>query len=119
LKIVGQHQTVFDVYFSQNDPTGSGAVGAVQAMNFLKQSKLKDGLLREIWDLSDPTGKGYLDRQNFYICLKLVALAQLNQPANLENLNIRTPPPKLVTKFTKLCVSISILKCLFHMKQKG
>ena len=50
----------------------------------------------QIWELADPNGKGYLDRQSFYIALKLIALAQSSQEVNFENLNLPTPPPKLV-----------------------
>ena len=118
--VVGSNQTVYDVYFSQvsyrlrkkqtfednfftmfskktkADSTGSGVIGALDVNTFLKQSKVKDSQLKEIWDLADPTGKGYLDRHGFYVNLKLVALAQSKQEAKLENLNLPAPPPKLV-----------------------
>lgn len=47
-KVVGANQTVYDVYFSQADSSGSGAVGAIQAMSFLRQSKLKESVLKEV-----------------------------------------------------------------------
>ena len=117
--VVGSNQTIYDVYFSQvsdfklcninkrfplnvvinpkkADSTGSGVIGALDVNSFLKQSKVKDALLKEIWDLADPTGKGYLDRHGFYVNLKLVALAQSNQEVKLENLTVPAPPPKLV-----------------------
>lgn len=94
-EIVGQHQTVYDVYFSQADSTGSGAIGALDAANFLKQSKLKDTVLKDIWELADPTGKGYLDRNAFYITLKLITLAQSSQEVKLENIILSSPAPKL------------------------
>ncbi len=72
-------------------------VGALDAANFLKLSKLKDSILKDIWELSDPTGKGYLDRQAFYFALKFVALAQSSQEVKIENLNHSTPAPKLVS----------------------
>ena len=117
--VVGSNQTVYDVYFSQvsdfklcfsikhfllnvvinhknADSTGSGVIGALDVNSFLKQSKVKDAILKEIWDLADPTGKGYLDRHGFYVNLKLVALAQSSQEVKLENLTVPAPPPKLV-----------------------
>lgn len=94
-EILGSYQTIYDVYFSQADSTGSGVIGALDVNNFLKQSKLNPQTLKDIWDLADPTGKGYLDRQSFYIILKYVALAQSNQQAILENLTSPAPPPKL------------------------
>ena len=71
-------------------------IGALDVNAFFKQSKLKDVTLKEIWDLADPTGKGYLDRMAFYISLKYVALAQSGQQIKVENLVIAAPPPKLV-----------------------
>ena len=50
----------------------------------------------KIWELADPTGKGYLDRQAFYVTLKLIALSQSGQEIKLENINHATPAPKLV-----------------------
>lgn len=94
-EIVAQHQTVYDVYFSQADTTGSGAIGALDAGNFLKHSKLKPDILKTIWELADPIGKGYLDRQSFYIALKLIALSQSGQDVNLEKINSVAPAPKL------------------------
>jgi epidermal growth factor receptor substrate 15 len=94
-KIVGQHQIIYDVYFSQADSTGSGTIGAFDANNFLKLSKLKEDQLKAIWDMADPTGKGYLDRHGFYVCLKLIALAQSNQSIQMENLNLPSSAPKL------------------------
>lgn len=46
----------------QVDPNGSGAIQALDAARFLKKSRLSDVVLSKIWDLSDPTGKGYLDK---------------------------------------------------------
>ncbi len=70
-------------------------IGALDAGNFLKHSKLKADILKTVWDLSDPTGKGYLDRQAFYIALKLISLSQSNQEVILDNINNPSPAPKL------------------------
>lgn len=45
--------------------------------------------------MSDPTGKGYLDRQSFYTALKLIALSQSGQEVSLENISFPTPAPEL------------------------
>jgi epidermal growth factor receptor substrate 15 len=145
--VVSSNQTVYDVYFSQvsiykyicsvnlnktfkycnkpkkkADSTGSGVIGALDVNSFLKQSKVKDAILKEIWDLADPTGKGYLDRHGFYVNLKLVALAQSNQEVKLDNLTVPAPPPKLV----KMLIYFSALKIFYetnflnnNLKSKG
>ena len=50
----------------------------------------------QIWDLSDPTGKGYLDKTGFTVALKLIALAQTRQDLTITNLTMETPAPNLV-----------------------
>lgn len=48
------------------DPNGTGAIQALDAARFLKKSRLSDVVLSKIWDLSDPNGKGYLDKVSKY-----------------------------------------------------
>ncbi|XP_073180497.1 epidermal growth factor receptor substrate 15-like 1 isoform X1 [Lepidochelys kempii] len=85
---------LYETYYKQVDPTYTGRVGASEAALFLKKSGLPDIILGKIWDLADPEGKGYLDKQGFYIALRLVACAQNGHDVNLSNLNLTIPPPK-------------------------
>ncbi|XP_074492697.1 epidermal growth factor receptor substrate 15-like 1 isoform X6 [Sebastes fasciatus] len=79
---------------SQVDPGNTGRVGPTEAALFLKKSGLPDVTLGKIWDLADPDGKGYLDKQGFYVALRLVACAQSGQEVSLSSLNLTVPPPK-------------------------
>jgi epidermal growth factor receptor substrate 15 len=47
----------------------------------------------QIWDLSDPDGKGTLDRNGFYVACKLVALVQDHQDLMVCNLKNESPAP--------------------------
>uniref|UniRef100_A0A8C3V308 Epidermal growth factor receptor substrate 15-like 1 n=1 Tax=Catharus ustulatus TaxID=91951 RepID=A0A8C3V308_CATUS len=85
---------IYETYYKQVDPTYTGRVGANEAALFLKKSGLSDIILGKIWDLADPEGKGYLDKQGFYIALRLVACAQNGHDVNLSSLNLTVPPPK-------------------------
>jgi len=68
------------------------------AAKFLKKSGLSDVVLSRIWDLSDPNGKGYLDKPGFFVALKLVSLSQAGQVANMNNIYLETAnPPKVVS----------------------
>lgn len=50
----------------------------------------------QIWDLSDPNGQGFLDKQGFYVSMKLVALAQMGTDLSVNNILMETPnAPKL------------------------
>lgn len=47
-----------------------------------------------MWDLSDPNGKGFLDKSGFFVALKLVSLAQFGENINVKNLRMETNAPK-------------------------
>ncbi|XP_043576714.1 epidermal growth factor receptor substrate 15-like 1 isoform X13 [Chiloscyllium plagiosum] len=85
---------VYETYYRQVDPAHTGKVGPNEAALFLKKSGLSDVTLGKIWDLADPEGKGYLDKQGFYVALRLVACAQNGHDVSLSSLNVTLPPPK-------------------------
>uniref|UniRef100_A0A8P4KAP5 Epidermal growth factor receptor substrate 15-like 1 n=1 Tax=Dicentrarchus labrax TaxID=13489 RepID=A0A8P4KAP5_DICLA len=87
---------VYENLYRQVDPGNTGRVGPTEAALFLKKSGLPDITLGKIWDLADPEGKGYLDKQGFYVALRLVACAQSGQEVSLSSLNLTVPPPKFV-----------------------
>ncbi|KTF95073.1 hypothetical protein cypCar_00046115, partial [Cyprinus carpio] len=79
---------------TQVDPGNTGRVGPTEAALFLKKSGLPDITLGKIWDLADPDGKGFLDKQGFYVALRLVACAQSGHDISISGLNLPVPPPK-------------------------
>ncbi|KAM6464373.1 epidermal growth factor receptor substrate 15-like 1 isoform 6-T6 [Liasis olivaceus] len=85
---------LYETYYKQVDPACTGRVGASDAALFLKKSGLTDSILGKIWDLADPEGKGFLDKQGFFIALRLIACAQSGHDVILSNLNLTLPPPK-------------------------
>ncbi|CAL8307495.1 unnamed protein product [Lota lota] len=85
---------VYESFYRQVDPGNTGRVGPTEAALFLKKSGLPDITLGKIWDLADPDGKGYLDKQGFYVALRLVASAQSGHEVSLSSLNLNAPPPK-------------------------
>ncbi|KAI1891778.1 hypothetical protein AGOR_G00147260 [Albula goreensis] len=87
---------VYENYYRQVDPGNTGRVGPTEAALFLKKSGLPDITLGKIWDLADPDGKGFLDKQGFYVALRLVACAQNGQDVSLSSLNLTVPPPKFM-----------------------
>uniref|UniRef100_A0A3B3ZH62 Uncharacterized protein n=1 Tax=Periophthalmus magnuspinnatus TaxID=409849 RepID=A0A3B3ZH62_9GOBI len=88
---------LFESFYRQVDPGNTGRVGPTEAALFLKKSGLPDTTLGKIWDLADPDGKGYLDKQGFYVALRLVACAQSGQEVALSSLSLTVPPPKFVS----------------------
>uniref|UniRef100_A0A8C6DRS7 Epidermal growth factor receptor substrate 15-like 1 n=1 Tax=Moschus moschiferus TaxID=68415 RepID=A0A8C6DRS7_MOSMO len=96
---------LYESYYKQVDPAYTGRVGASEAALFLKKSGLSDIILGKIWDLADPEGKGYLDKQGFYVALRLVACAQSGHEVTLSNLNLSMPPPKFHDSSSPLMVT--------------
>uniref|UniRef100_A0A4W4G930 Epidermal growth factor receptor pathway substrate 15-like 1a n=1 Tax=Electrophorus electricus TaxID=8005 RepID=A0A4W4G930_ELEEL len=60
---VGLSSIVMFCLLSKVDPGNTGRVGPTEAALFLKKSGLPDITLGKIWDLADPEGKGFLDKQ--------------------------------------------------------
>uniref|UniRef100_A0A673MSN8 Epidermal growth factor receptor substrate 15-like n=1 Tax=Sinocyclocheilus rhinocerous TaxID=307959 RepID=A0A673MSN8_9TELE len=85
---------VYEKYYRQVDPSSSGRVGATDAALFLKRSGLTDLVLGKIWDLADSDCKGSLNKQQFFVALRLVACAQNGLEVSLKSLNAAVPPPK-------------------------
>jgi len=71
----------------------------------LKKSKLSDIILGKIWDLSDPNSRGYLDKQGFFVALKLCALAQSGSGISMEKItSTDVPAPKMVSNLFVLYI---------------
>uniref|UniRef100_A0AAX7TN96 Epidermal growth factor receptor pathway substrate 15 n=1 Tax=Astatotilapia calliptera TaxID=8154 RepID=A0AAX7TN96_ASTCA len=94
LKQLSSGNPIYDKYYRQVDLTGSGRVAAADAALFLKRSGLADLVLGKIWDLADSERKGALNKQQFFIALRLVACAQNGLEVALKSLNVAVPPPK-------------------------
>lgn len=93
--MAGSQYSLYEAFYQQVDPRNHGSVGALEAATFLKKSGLSDDELSKIWDLSDPNGKGYLNKPGFFVALKLVSLAQAGREVNILNTLVDVPPPKM------------------------
>ncbi|XP_032591347.1 epidermal growth factor receptor substrate 15-like 1 isoform X3 [Drosophila grimshawi] len=100
-RVCGKHNLIYEAYYKQIDPKGTGAIEAMTAAKFLKKSGLSDVVLSRIWDLSDPNGKGFLDKPGFFVALKLVSLSQAGQVANMNNIYMDTVNPPKVGEIPK------------------
>ncbi|KAI1883029.1 hypothetical protein AGOR_G00241030 [Albula goreensis] len=85
---------MYETYYRQVDPGNTGRVGPTEAALFLKKSGLPDATLGKIWDLADPDGRGFLDKQGFFVALRLVACAQNGNDVSISSLSLPITPPK-------------------------
>ncbi|XP_055858592.1 epidermal growth factor receptor substrate 15-like 1 isoform X2 [Episyrphus balteatus] len=102
IQVSGKHNAIFEAYYKQIDPKGTGAIEAMTAAKFLKKSGLSDVVLSRIWDLSDPNGRGFLDKPGFFVSLKLVSLAQAGLTINMSNIFAETANPPKVGDLPKI-----------------
>lgn len=80
---------------SQADPINANSVQGKEAVAFFKRSGLPVDVLKKIWLLASSNNTS-LEREEFYVALKLIALAQNNIEVSGDSImrNITTPLPK-------------------------
>ena len=91
--MAGPYLPQYEVYYKKLDPEGKGEIGAMDAATFLKKSGLSDEMLGKIWDMSDPGGKGFLDKTGLFVACKMVALVQSETPLTVDNARVQCPAP--------------------------
>ncbi|XP_074762334.1 epidermal growth factor receptor substrate 15 isoform X3 [Athene noctua] len=96
---------VYEKFYRQVDAANAGRVLASDAAVFLKKSGLTDLVLGKIWDLADTDGKGILNKQEFFVALRLVACAQNGLDVSLSSLNLPVPPPRFTDTSSPLLLS--------------
>ncbi|CAM4716441.1 unnamed protein product [Lepidochelys kempii] len=96
---------VYEKYYRQVDSGNTGRVVASDAAAFLKKSGLTDLVLGKIWDLADTDGKGILNKQEFFVALRLVACAQNGLDVSLSSLNSPVPPPRFTDASSPILIS--------------
>nr|XP_023024317.1 epidermal growth factor receptor substrate 15-like 1 [Leptinotarsa decemlineata] len=94
-QVAGSSSAIYEAYYNVVDPKGIGTVGGMEAARFLKKSGLSDVILSKIWDLSDPGGRGCLDKAGMFVALKLVALVQNGKDLKVSDVGMDVPPPKM------------------------
>jgi len=61
--------------------------------DFFRYSNLANNILIEVWRLAS-LGERQLSREQFYVAMKLVSLAQQNQPINIDLITQPLPIPQ-------------------------
>nr|XP_029709254.1 epidermal growth factor receptor substrate 15-like 1 isoform X2 [Aedes albopictus] len=109
LKIAGDHILIYEAYYKQLDPKETHEIGALDAAKFLKKSGLSDVVLSRIWDLSDPSGRGFLTKEGFFVALKLIGLAQEGSEINIKNIYNELPKPPKVGDLPKVPAQVKLV----------
>lgn len=85
----------FSSLFQIADKDNKGILIGKEAAEFLKKSGLPKESLKIIWIISAQTDHQHLERDEFYLALRLVALAQNNMEYTEESIRINHPIPPL------------------------
>lgn len=94
-----EEKAYYDALFQVADTAGTGQIQGLQAVTFFKTSGLDVAVLKHVWAVADARNQHFLDRDAFYVAMRLIALAQAGQPATareqlLQSANVPLPYPR-------------------------
>jgi hypothetical protein len=95
LKMTNEEKGFFSNLFDMVDENSLGRLEGKAAANFLKKSGLPKDILKKIWIISAKTDPKNIERDEFYIALRLIALAQNNMDCSEESIRLNHPIPPL------------------------
>ena len=87
----GYYSNLFDLACKDGSTKVEGKEGAA----FLKKSNLSREVLKNIWVIAAQTNLSWLERDEFYVALRLIALAQNNMPVEDKSIIYNDPLPPL------------------------
>jgi hypothetical protein len=97
VQITNQERGVYNSLLAQADSESTGRIEGRQAVEFFKKSGLPVEVLKKVWELATPNGESFLDRERFYVSMRLIALAQEGTPLNQDTVHT---VPKDYPKFS-------------------
>ena len=95
VKLTQEEKGYFTNLFQYVDNQNMGKLMAKEAANFMKKSGLNKDTLKNIYLIASQSSKEFLEKEEFYVALRLIALAQNNMPFNAQAIILNTPIPPL------------------------
>ncbi|OQS06521.1 hypothetical protein THRCLA_01439 [Thraustotheca clavata] len=77
-------KSYYDALFTLADEERTGSIGGRNAVLFFSKSGLDKTILREIWTIADARQASQLGVEDFYIAMRLIAMAQQGQPVTIQ-----------------------------------
>ena len=93
IQLTKEEEIYYNNLFQLADKDKRGILIGKEAANFLKKSSLPKETLKKIWLISAQTNTHFLEKNEFFIALRLIALAQNNFPFSLNNIITNNPIP--------------------------
>ena len=107
LNLSEEEEIYFYNLFESLDTNNLNKLDSVLASTFFKKSGLPKHVLKEIWLRVVKYSTSHITREEFYIILRLISLAQNNLPYNEESLNNNTSPISLPLPTFKYKIKMS------------
>ena len=95
IQLTPDEQNFFPKIYNMLDNSNTGRILGKPAANFMKKSNLAKQVLKEIWLIAAQSSNTYILRDEFYVALRLIALAQNNMPFTAQNIEMNNPIPPL------------------------
>ena len=95
IKYTTDENNYYSKLFGQLDTEKKGILDSEKVANFMKTSGLNVQILQKIFLLNHHKNIHYTDKEEFFIILRLIGLAQNNMPYTIENLIKNSPIPPL------------------------
>ena len=95
VQMTKEEQMFYSKLYNMLDNNGAGRIPGKPAANFMKTSNLRKEVLKEIWLIAAQTSNAYILREEFYVAMRLIALAQNNMPFTAQSIEMNNPIPPL------------------------
>jgi len=105
--------------FESLDKNDQGKLDSITASSFIKKSGISKHILKDIWLLAVKSSINYITRDEFYLTLRLIALAQNNMPYTLETIEKNDPIPPLPNFKYKIKISDRIMYKISENNKKA
>ena len=93
VKIKPEERGIYSSLFDIACPKGGSKIEGKEAAAFLKRSNLPKETLKQIWEIAAQSNQMALTRDEFYIALRLVALAQAGKEVSVQSIVIDLDAP--------------------------
>ena len=95
IQLTKEEDILYNKLFNTLDKNNKGIISSSIAADFMRKFGLDIHILKKIWDISAQTSRNNLNKEEFFIALRLIALAQNNMSYSAENIEKNWPIPPL------------------------
>ena len=95
LKMTPEESQYYPPLLSFIETNLNGSLKGKRAAEFLKKSGLPKAILKKIWLTASPFDTESISKEDFFIALRLIALAQNNMDYSLDSIKLNNPIPPL------------------------